>query len=151
MIKDRSRTWYQVVAEWYNAMRQVGLRYGLGRQRTVTQHGWISSHVISGGPVQAVEETASEVIIIAAFPLLESTEVTLELAGDRLLIQGKSPCASQAPGADTSDTAGNYDVRIRSAILPCVVNLTRASMIQQHNIVRITLPKKVRGHLQQVK
>ena len=99
------------------------------------------------GPVHAVEETEAEVIILAAFSLLASTEVTMELAGDRLLIQGKSPCASPKPGMGIGHPEeGRYDMRIRSAVLPCAVDLARASVMRKNDMVRIILPKKARGH-----
>jgi HSP20 family molecular chaperone IbpA len=150
MIKNHSRTWYQVMAQWYNAMRQVGLRYWSRRRVTMKKQGWLSYRVISGGPVHAVEETEAEVIIFTAFSPLALTEVSMELAGDRLLIQGKSPCAPPEPGTDASYPEGSYDMRIRSAVLPCAVDLTRASVMRKNDMVRITLPKKARGHLNRI-
>ena len=150
MRKSHARTWYQVMAQWYNAMRQVGLRYWSRRRVTMTKPGWLAYRVISGGPVHAVEETEAEVIIVTAFSPLASTEVTMELAGDRLLIQGKSPCASPAPGTDADHPEGSYDMRIRSAVLPCAVDLTRARVMRKNDMVRITLPKKTRGHLKRI-
>ena len=153
MRKSHSRTWYQVMAQWYDAMRQVGLRYWSRRRvTTMKKPGWLSYRVISGGPVHAVEETEAEVIIFAAFSLLASTEVTMELAGDRLLIQGKSPCASPKPGMGTGHPEeGRYDIRIRSAVLPCAVDLARARVMRKNDMVRITLPKKARGHLKRMR
>jgi HSP20 family molecular chaperone IbpA len=148
MIKCRTRSWRQVLVQWYNALRQVGVRCWPRRQvKMKGGQGWLSSRVITGGPVRAVEETEAEVIIITTFPRLMSTEVTMELAGDRLLIQGKSPCASPEPGRYAAPTEGSHDVLIRSAVLPCAVNLTRASVTRKNDMVRIALPKKARGHL----
>jgi HSP20 family molecular chaperone IbpA len=148
MIKCRTQSWRQVMVQWYNAIRQVGICYWPRRQVKIAgEQGWLSSRVISGGPVYAVEETEAEVIIITTFPRLASTEVTMELAGDRLLIQGKSPCASPEPEMDVSHTEGAHDVLIRSAVLPCAVDLTRASITRKNDMVRITLPKRTRGHL----
>jgi HSP20 family molecular chaperone IbpA len=151
MTESRSRTWFQIIAQWYNAIRQVGLRYRSRRRVTMKKPGWLSYRVISGGPVHAVEETEAEVIIFTAFSPLASTEVTMELAGDRLLIQGKSPCASPEPGTDAVHPEGCYDMRIRSAVLPCAVDLTRASMMRKNDMMRITLPKKARGHLNRIR
>jgi hypothetical protein len=151
MIKNHSQTWYQVMAQWYNAMRQAGLRYWSRRRVTMKKEGWLSYRVISGGPVQAVEETEAEVIIFTTFSSLALTEVTMELASDRLLIQGKSPCASPDPGTDASYPAGSYDVRIRSAVLPCAVDLSRASIVRKNDMVRITLPKKGRGQRNRIR
>ena len=151
MRKSHSQTWYQVMAQWYDAIRQVGLRYWPRRRvTTMKKPGWLSYRVISGGPVHAVEETEAEVIIFAAFSSLASTEVTMELAGDRLLIQGKSPCISPAPGLDAVHPEGSYDMRIRSAVLPCAVDLTRARVMRKNDMVRIALPKKARGHLKRI-
>jgi len=150
MIESHSRTWYQVLAQWYNTMRQVGLHYWSRRRVTMKKPGWLSYRVISGGPVHAVEETETEVIIFTTFSPLASTEVTMELAGDRLLIQGKSPCGSPEPGTDAAHPEGSYDMRLRSAVLPCAVDLTRASITRKNDMMRITLPKKARGHLNQI-
>ena len=146
MAENYTRAWDQVMAQWYNAMRQVVLRYWPRRRVVMKKQGWLSYRVISGGPVHAVEETEAEVIIFTAFSPLASTEVTMELAGDRLLIQGKSPCASSEPGTDASHLEGSYDMRIRSAVLPCAVDLTRARVMRKNDMMRITLPKKARGH-----
>jgi HSP20 family molecular chaperone IbpA len=150
MIESHSRTWYQLMAQWYNAIRQVGLRYWSRQRVTMKKRGWLSYRVISGGPVHAVEETEAEVIVFTAFSPLASTEVTMELAGDRLLIQGKTPWVSPEPGPDDSHPEGSYDMRLRSAVLPCAVDLTRASVMRQNDMVRITLPKKARGHLNRI-
>jgi HSP20 family molecular chaperone IbpA len=150
MIKSHLQTWHQVMEQWYNAMRQVGHRCWFRRQITIQAPGWLSYRVISGGPVHAVEETEAEVIICTAFSPLASTEVTMELAGDRLLIQGKSPCVSSEAGTHACRPEGSYDVLIRSAVLPCAVDLKRASMVRKNDTVRITLPKKARGHLRRV-
>jgi hypothetical protein len=150
MIKSHLRTWHQVMEQCYNAMRQVGLRYWSRQRVTMKNRGWLSYRVISGGPVHTVEETEAEVIIFIAFSPLASTEVTMELAGDRLLIQEKSPWASPEPGTGASYLEGLYDVRLRSAVLPCAVNLRRASVSQINDMVRIILPKKDRGQLHRV-
>jgi HSP20 family molecular chaperone IbpA len=147
MIKSRTRSWRQVVRQWYNTLRHVGDRYWPRRQaKRQGEQGWLSSQVISGGPVRAVEETEAEVIILTTFPRLAATEVTMELAGDRLLIQGKAPSVLPESGGYASYTDGKHDVLIRSAILPCAVDLTRASMTRKNDMVRITLPKKARGY-----
>jgi HSP20 family molecular chaperone IbpA len=151
MIKCRTRRWYQVMVQWYDALWQGGMRCWPRRQvETTGEQGWLSSRIISGGPVHAVEETEAEVIIITTFPRLASTEVTMELAGDRLLIQGTSPGALLEPRMDASHTEGSHDVLIRSTVLPCAVDLTRASVTRQNGMVRITLPKEARGPLHQV-
>ena len=117
---------------------------------TQGEPGWLSSHVISGGPVHVVDETEAEVIIITTFPRLASTEVTMELAGDRLLIQGKIPGALSAPGADDDHAEGSHEILIRSAILPCAVDLRQASMVRKNDMVHITLPKKTLEHLHRI-
>jgi hypothetical protein len=148
MIECPTRSWRQVMVQWYSALRQVGARYWPRQQAKIQgEQGWLSSRVISGGPVHAIEETEAEVIILTTFPLLASPEVTMELAGDRLLIQGKSPCASPEPGMDSSHTDGGHDILIRSAILPCAVDLRRSSVTWKNDTVRIMLPKKAGGHL----
>jgi HSP20 family molecular chaperone IbpA len=150
MIESHSRTWYQVLSQWYNTLRQVGLRYWSRQRVTMKKPGWLSYRVISGGPVHAVQETETEVIICTTFSSLASTEVTMELAGDRLLIQGKSPCVSPERGTGAAHPEGSYEMRIRSAILPCAVDLTRASVMRKNDMVRITLPKMARGHLNRI-
>jgi HSP20 family molecular chaperone IbpA len=150
MIKCRTRSWRQVLVQWFHALRQVGGHYWPRQVKMQGEQGWLSSRVISGGPVHAVEETEAEVIILTTFPRLASTEVTIELAGDRLLIQGKSLCASSEPGRYAVHTEGSHDVRIRSTVLPCAVDLTRARVTRKNDMVRITLPKRARGPLHQV-
>lgn len=151
MIKNRTRSWRQVIVQWYNTLRQVGVRYWPRRQAKMQgEQDWLSSRVISGGPVRAVEETEAEVIILTTFPRLASTEVTMELAGDRLLIQGKTPSVLPESGRYASYTDGKHDVLIRSAVLPCAVDPTRASITRKNDMVRITLPKKARGYLHRV-
>jgi HSP20 family molecular chaperone IbpA len=89
-----------------------------------------------------VEETEADVIIHATFPRLAYTQVTMEMAGDRLLVQGKTP--RKVPTAESwyANAKGKYELRICSAVLPCTVDLMHAKMIRKHDMVQITIPKK---------
>lgn len=74
----------------------------------------------------------------------------MELAGDRLLIQGKSPWALPQADPGVSCKEDNRDVLIRSAVLPCAVDLAQASVTRKNDILQITLPKKTRAHPRRV-
>lgn len=143
MIQGLKQNWRQALVRWYDALRQASVHCWPRRQASVEgESGWFASRVISGGPVHVVEETDADVIISATFPRLAFTQVTLEMAGDRLLIQGKTPRRVPAVGTWHADTKSRYDVRIRSAVLPCPVDLTNARVIRKHDLVQITIPKK---------
>jgi HSP20 family molecular chaperone IbpA len=152
MMQDLKQNWRQALMRWYDILRQASVHGWPRRQASVQgEPGWFASQVISGGSVHTVEETEAEVIIIATFPRLALTQVTMEMAGDRLLIQGKTPRRVSPSDTWPTDTRGRYDVRIRSAVLPCAVDLTHARMIRKHDTVQITVPKKTEEPLQRGK
>lgn len=143
MIQGLTSSWRQTLVHWYDALREAGRHCWPQRQAVVEgEASWLASRVISGGPVQAVEETKVDVIIHATFPRLAFTEVTMEMAGDRLLIQGKTP--RKVPTAETryANAKGKYELRICSAVLPCAVDLMHAKTSRKHDMVQITIPKK---------
>jgi HSP20 family molecular chaperone IbpA len=143
-----TQSWRQLLERWYHALRRtVGRRWGYRRVPAEGEPGWFSSLMISGGPVRTVEETEADVIIITTFPQLVSAEVTLELAGDRLLIQGRSASESAAVDTCTPRMAGSYAIHVHSAILPCAVHLAQARIMQKNDTVQITLPKCSRGFI----
>jgi HSP20 family molecular chaperone IbpA len=143
MGNHRSQDWRQIVRQWHQALLHFFERWQYQEQSTeMNDPIWSSPFFISGGPVHTIKNDADNIIVTVALPGLEPTDITLALEKNRLLIRGKTKRIPQGDDHVPHYTELNARTRIRSAVLPCAVDLDQATISRQKGLLQITLPKR---------
>ena len=106
---------------------------------------WSSPSFISGGPVHTIKNDDDAITIIVALPGLAPTDIKLALEKNRLLIQGQTKRALESEDHIPSYAERNARIRVRSAILPCMVDIEQATITRQNGLLHIVLPKRTNG------
>jgi len=136
--------WRQMVEQWRHTLSRVWARWQPQQQELQQEDEpiWAPSLFIASCPVHTVTNDDDDIIVAVALPGVEPADITLTLEKNRLLIQGKAKRALQTEGRDPAYAERSACTCIRSAVLPCAVDLDQAYITRQNGLLQITLPKR---------
>ncbi len=119
-------------------------RYAHGRtvqEEPFGQSAWFSSFQAQGGPVVEIEETPSEILVMAEMPGLAVNDFKVELESHRLLIHGEKKSAHEKQERRYFYSECNYGAFHRVIPLPCEVDPSQSEATFKDGILRVRLPK----------
>jgi HSP20 family protein len=107
----------------------------------IEEERWLPTFLVEGGPVIDIDETEEEVMVVAEMPGLEKDDFTVEVAGNRLILQGEKKRTAADRGAGYYYAERSYGAFARLIALPCDVEADKAKAKYRNGVLRITFPK----------
>lgn len=116
---------------WLPSRQHLGSRTG----------DWMPSLFAKAGPVVDVEETDTEIIVLAEMPGLEKEDFSVEVTSDRLVLRGEKRQTVEEQRAGYSYSERSFGAFARVIPLPCDVAAEKAKATYKNGLLRISLPK----------
>ena len=112
-----------------------------GHGSQTREDAWFPCVIPSGLSGMDVAENADSIRVRAAIPGMDQKDIAVELRDGRLVIKGARKSAHETKKWHCRYTEYSYGSFLRSAPLPCAVEVKKSRAEYKHGVLTVTLPK----------